>query len=103
MDFGSSWADMSPMHCWPEAKRRRRVDSLNTNSGKIIFFCLLSPLIKNIFVKSKEIVLYCFIGQTACVDYVAGRSLGYTIKVYNGSMQEWSRDEKLPMEKTKKE
>ena len=53
--------------------------------------------------KSKEIVLYCFIGQTACVDYVVGRSLGYTIKVYDGSMQEWSRDEKLPMEKTKKQ
>ena len=52
--------------------------------------------------KTKELVLYCFIGQTACVDYLAGRSLGYTIKVYDGSMQEWSRDEKLPMEKTKK-
>jgi thiosulfate/3-mercaptopyruvate sulfurtransferase len=52
--------------------------------------------------KSREIVLYCFIGQTACVDYVVGRSLGYTIKVYDGSIQEWSRDEKLPMEKTKK-
>ena len=53
--------------------------------------------------KNKEIVLYCFIGQTACVDYVVGRSLGYNMKVYDGSMQEWSRDEKLPMEKTKKE
>lgn len=53
--------------------------------------------------KNKEIILYCFIGQTACVDYVVGRSLGYTIKVYDGSIQEWSRDEKLPMEKTKKE
>ena len=53
--------------------------------------------------KSKEIVLYCFIGQTACVDYVVGRALGYNIKVYDGSMQEWSRDEKLPMEKKKKE
>ncbi len=53
--------------------------------------------------KNKEIVLYCFIGQTACVDYVVGRSLGYTMKVYDGSMQEWSRDEKLPMEKTKTE
>ncbi len=53
--------------------------------------------------KSKEVVVYCFIGQTACVDYLAGRSLGYKMKVYDGSMQEWSRDEKLPMEKTKKE
>lgn len=52
--------------------------------------------------KSKEIVVYCFIGQTACVDYIVGRSLGYTMKVYDGSMQEWSRDEKLPMEKTRK-
>ncbi|MBL7702011.1 MAG: sulfurtransferase [Ferruginibacter sp.] len=52
--------------------------------------------------KNKEIVLYCFIGQTACVDYVVGRSLGYNMKVYDGSIQEWSRDEKLPMEKTKK-
>lgn len=53
--------------------------------------------------KSREIVLYCFIGQTACVDYLVGRSLGYTIKVYDGSLQEWSRNDKLPMEKTKKE
>ncbi|MBN8673797.1 MAG: sulfurtransferase [Chitinophagales bacterium] len=51
----------------------------------------------------KEVVVYCFIGQTACVDYLVGRSLGYKMKVYDGSMQEWSRDEKLPMEKTKKD
>lgn len=53
--------------------------------------------------KSKELVVYCFIGQTASVDYLVGRSLGYKIKLYDGSMQEWSRDEKLPMDKTKKE
>ena len=53
--------------------------------------------------KNKEVVVYCFIGQTACVDYLVGRSLGYSMKVYDGSMQEWSRDEKLPMEKTKKD
>jgi thiosulfate/3-mercaptopyruvate sulfurtransferase len=53
--------------------------------------------------KNKELVVYCFIGQTASVDYLVGRSLGYKMKLYDGSMQEWSRDEKLPMEKTKKE
>jgi thiosulfate/3-mercaptopyruvate sulfurtransferase len=53
--------------------------------------------------KDKEVVVYCFIGQTACVDYLVGRSLGYRMKVYDGSMQEWSRDPVLPMEKTKKE
>lgn len=53
--------------------------------------------------KNKELVVYCFIGQTASVDYLVGRSLGYKMKLYDGSMQEWSRDEKLPMEKTTKQ
>lgn len=53
--------------------------------------------------KDKEVVVYCFIGQTASVNYLAGRSLGYRLKVYDGSMQEWSRDPALPMEKSKKE
>jgi len=33
----------------------------------------------------------------------AGRILGYNMKVYDGSMQEWSRLANLPMEKTKKD
>jgi thiosulfate/3-mercaptopyruvate sulfurtransferase len=49
--------------------------------------------------KGKEIVAYCFIGQTACAVYMAGRILGYDMKIYDGSMQEWSRIESLPMEK----
>jgi len=53
--------------------------------------------------KNKEVVTYCFIGQTASVIYLTGRSIGYNVKVYDGSMQEWSRIPELPMEKTKKE
>jgi thiosulfate/3-mercaptopyruvate sulfurtransferase len=53
--------------------------------------------------KTKELVVYCFIGQTASVDYLVGRSLGYNIKLYDGSLQEWSRIPELPMEKTKKD
>ena len=53
--------------------------------------------------KNKEVITYCFIGQTASVIYLTGRSLGYNVKVYDGSMQEWSRIPELPMEKTKKE
>lgn len=53
--------------------------------------------------KQKEVVVYCFVGQTASVDYLIGRSLGYKMKLYDGSMQEWSRIPELPMEKTKKE
>lgn len=52
--------------------------------------------------KNKEIVTYCFIGQTASVVYMAGRILGYEVKLYDGSLQEWSRIENLPMELTKK-
>jgi thiosulfate/3-mercaptopyruvate sulfurtransferase len=52
--------------------------------------------------KKKEIVLYCFIGQTACVDYLAGRVSGYRVKLYDASLQEWSRRDELPMEKTQK-
>jgi len=53
--------------------------------------------------KEKELVVYCFVGQTASVDYLVGRALGYKMKLYDGSMQEWSRLPELPMEKTKKE
>ncbi len=52
--------------------------------------------------KTKEVVTYCFIGQTASVVYVAGRILGYDMKLYDGSMEEWSRIDSLPMEVTKK-
>jgi thiosulfate/3-mercaptopyruvate sulfurtransferase len=50
--------------------------------------------------KDKELVSYCFIGQTASVVYLAGRSLGYSMKLYDGSMQEWSRIDSCPMEKS---
>jgi Rhodanese-related sulfurtransferase len=50
--------------------------------------------------KKKELVAYCFIGQTASVVYMAGRMLGYNMKLYDGSLQEWSRIKELPMEVT---
>jgi thiosulfate/3-mercaptopyruvate sulfurtransferase len=52
--------------------------------------------------KKSEVVAYCFIGQTASVVYMAGRMLGYDMKLYDGSMQEWSYLENLPMETTNK-
>jgi thiosulfate/3-mercaptopyruvate sulfurtransferase len=33
---------------------------------------------------------------------MAGRILGYDVKLYDGSLQEWSRIDTLPMEVTKK-
>ena len=52
--------------------------------------------------KKKEIVTYCFVGQTASVVYLSARILGYPAKLYDGSMQEWSRIPELPMEITEK-
>ncbi len=75
------------------------VDSLNLFKPVAQLETYFTPVASD---KNKEIVLYCFIGQTACVDYIAGRLLGYRVRLYDASLQEWSRKEELPMEKTKK-
>lgn len=75
------------------------VDSTNTFKPVEQLEANFSPVVPD---KKKEIVLYCFIGQTACVDYIAGRLLGYRMKLYDASLQEWSRRDELPMEMTKK-
>ncbi len=75
------------------------IDSTNTMKAGEVLEKNFSTVVPD---KQKEVVVYCFVGQTASVDYLVGRSLGYKMKLYDGSMQEWSRDEKLPMEKTKK-
>lgn len=76
------------------------MDSTNTFKEIEVLKNNFSSVVPDI---EKEIVVYCFIGQTASVDYLVGRHLGYKVKLYEGSMQEWSRIPELPMEKTKKE
>jgi thiosulfate/3-mercaptopyruvate sulfurtransferase len=66
-----------------------------TNEQLAVYF---NPVVPDM---NKEIVTYCFIGQTASAVYLAGRILGYEMKLYDGSMQEWSRIESLPMDKKK--
>ena len=73
------------------------VDSLNQFKAEAQLETYFSPVVPD---KSKEVVAYCFIGQTASVVYMAGRLLGYRVKLYDASLQEWSRKEELPMEKT---
>lgn len=75
------------------------IDSTNSIKSSEIILKNFSSVVPG---KEKEVVVYCFTGQTASVDYLVGRELGYKMKLYDGSMQEWSRDEKMPMEKTKK-
>lgn len=49
-----------------------------------------------------DIISYCYSGRTACPIYVAAKILGYNVHLYDGSFEEWSRREKLPVEVTKK-
>ena len=76
------------------------VDAANMFKSNDQLQAYFTPVVPD---KHKEVVAYCFIGQTASVVYMAGRILGYNMKLYDGSLQEWSRIDSLPMETTKKE
>jgi thiosulfate/3-mercaptopyruvate sulfurtransferase len=41
------------------------------------------------------IITYCHIGQQASLAYFAARKLGYTVKLFDGSFEEWSRNKSL--------
>ena len=45
-----------------------------------------------------KVVTYCHVGQQASLLYFVARYLGYNACVYDGSFQEWSSNEDLPIE-----
>ena len=44
-----------------------------------------------------EIITYCHVGQTASSDYVAAKLLGHNVHLYDGSFEDWSGREDLPV------
>lgn len=44
-----------------------------------------------------RVVTYCFIGQQASALYTVSRYLGYDTRLYDGSMDEWTKHPELPL------
>jgi thiosulfate/3-mercaptopyruvate sulfurtransferase len=47
--------------------------------------------------EGKTAVSYCHVGQQATLVYLMARVLGYDARMYDGSMQEWTRDPDAPL------
>lgn len=59
----------------------------------------LRTLFANAGVQPADTVVgYCHIGQQATAMLFAARAIGHPVKLYDGSMQEWSRRTELPIE-----
>jgi thiosulfate/3-mercaptopyruvate sulfurtransferase len=46
-----------------------------------------------------EVVTYCHIGQQATLVYVVAKELGYIVRLYDGSYEDWGGREKFPVER----
>lgn len=49
--------------------------------------------------RGATVITYCHIGQQATVPFFVARLLGYDVRLYDGSFEEWSANTSVPVEK----
>lgn len=98
---GSSAGNMPRAGRIPSAKNIP-FSSIADDKNKIKDEATLRKMFADAGVKPYDtVVTYCHIGQQGTVAYFAAKSLGYKVKLYDGSFQEWSRLADLPVDDPK--
>jgi thiosulfate/3-mercaptopyruvate sulfurtransferase len=73
--------------------------TLTDSTGRLKSPEELAELFRNAGVKQGDhVVVYCHIGQQASAAYFAARYLGYDVRLFDGSWEDWSAHKDLPAE-----
>jgi len=73
--------------------------SIVDSTNKFLSYAELKMLFEKAgVIKGKRIITYCHIGQQATLVYFASRYLGHEASLYDGSFEDWSSREELPVE-----
>ncbi len=77
--------------------------TLSDNDGKLKSPEELAAMFHDAGMKPGDrVIAYCHIGQQASAVYFAARTLGYDVRLYDGSWEDWSKHKDLPAETSKK-
>ena len=72
---------------------------LTDGTGRLKSADDLAKLFRDAGVKPGDhVVVYCHIGQQASAAYFAARYLGYDVRLFDGSWEDWSAHKDLPAE-----